>query len=175
MSEESAFEEDDYEEQKDIGAPNPPKVALKRLTDDQDDGKKSKKVTIKILASMPNNAREEEEAFFASNFTVNPVFEYDNPMVASRFISQFKKPRSELMPIATKIMDAFLAEYGSESNYFLTEGRVITDHDETEEIFKRYLEELNVLETALINFSEKIVAPTSVTYDNYSSKIRINI
>ena len=132
---------------------------MKRLTDDQDDGKKSKKVTIKILASMPNN----------------PVFEYDNPMVASRFISQFKKPRSELMPIATKIMDAFLAEYGSESNYFLTEGRVITDHDETEEIFKRYLEELNVLDTALINFSEKIVAPTSVTYDNYSSKIRINI
>jgi hypothetical protein len=116
---------------------------------------------------MPNNAREEEEAFFASKFTVNPVFEYDNPMVASRFISQFKKPRSELMPIATKIMDAFLAEYGSESNYFLTEGRVITDHDETEEIFKRYLEELNVLDTALINFSEKIVAPTSVTYDNY--------
>jgi hypothetical protein len=79
------------------------------------------------------------------------------------------------MPIATKIMDAFLAEYSSESNYFLTEGRVITDQDETEQIFKRYLEELDVLETALINFSEKIVAPTSVTYDNYSSKIRINI
>ena len=36
---------------------------------------------------MPNNAKEEEDAFFASNFTVNPVFEYDNPMVASRFIS----------------------------------------------------------------------------------------
>ena len=79
------------------------------------------------------------------------------------------------MSIATKIMDAFLAEYGNESNYFLTEGRLITDQEETEQIFKNYLEELNVLDTALINFSEKIVAPTSVTYDNYSSKIRINI
>jgi hypothetical protein len=124
---------------------------------------------------MPNNAREQEDAFFESGFTVNPVFEYDNPIVASRFINQFKKPRSELMSIATKIMDAFLAEYGSESNYFLTEGRVITDQDETEEIFKKYLEELNVLDCAVINFSDKIVAPTSVTYDNYSSKIRINI
>lgn len=28
---------------------------------------------------------------------------------------------------------------------------------------------------AIINFSDKIVAPTSVTYDNYSSKIKINI
>ncbi len=52
------------------------------------------------------------------------------------------------MSIATKIMDAFLAEYGSESNYFLTEGRVITDQDETEAIFKQYLEDLNVMECA---------------------------
>ena len=92
MSEESAFEEDDYEEQKDLAPelPNPPKISLKKqatTAEDPDDGKKSKKVTIKILASMPNNAKEEEEAFFASGFTVNPVFEYDNPMVASRFIS----------------------------------------------------------------------------------------
>jgi hypothetical protein len=108
------------------------KKANTMLADENEEGKKKKQVTIKILASMPNNAREEEEPFFASGFTVNPVFEYDNPMVASKFISQFKKPRSELMPIATKIMDAFLAEYGSESNYFLTEGRVITDKDETE-------------------------------------------
>lgn len=79
------------------------------------------------------------------------------------------------MSIATKIMDAFLTEYGSESNYFLTEGRVITDQDETEAIFMKYLEDLNVMDCAQINFSDKIVAPTSVTYDNYSTKIRINI
>lgn len=142
---------------------------------EEDESKKKKQVTIKIIASMPNNAKEEEEAFFESNCTVNPYFEYDNPQVASRFISQFKKPRSELLTVATNIMDAFLAEYGSETNYLHTEGRVITDRDETESIFKSYLEELNVLDTAVINFSEKIVAPTSVTYDNFSSKIRINI
>ena len=90
-------------------------------------------------------------------------------------MSQFKKPRSDLLPIATKIMEAFLNNYGSESNYLLTEGRVITDMEETESIFKQYLEELNVLEVAQINFSDKIVAPTSVTYDNYSTKIKINI
>ena len=42
-------------------------------------------------------------------------------------------------------------------------------------IFKSYLEELNVLDLAVINFRDRIVAPTSVTYDNYSSKIKINI
>ena len=42
-------------------------------------------------------------------------------------MNQFKKPRSDFLPFAQKIMEAFLAHYGSESEYLLTEGRVITD------------------------------------------------
>ena len=52
------------------------------------------------------------------------------------------------MTIATKIMDAFLGEYGSETNYLLTEGRVITDRTETEQIFEQYLIEHNILDVA---------------------------
>ncbi len=33
---------------------------------------KKKKVNVKILASMPRNAKEEEDKFFKSNCTVNP-------------------------------------------------------------------------------------------------------
>lgn len=174
MSEESAFEEDDCDP-KDINENSNVAGAIRKKLDEYDDGKGKKKVTIKILASMPNNAKEEEDAFFESNCTINPTFEYDNPFVANRFISQFKKPRSDLLSVATKIIDAFLDVYGSESNYLMTEGRVITDKEETEAIFYDYLEKLDVLDVAVINFSDKIVAPTSVTYDNYSSKIRINI
>jgi hypothetical protein len=36
------------------------------------EGGKKKKPTIRILASMPRNAREEEEKFFSSGFTINP-------------------------------------------------------------------------------------------------------
>lgn len=89
-------------------------------------------------------------------------------------MTMYKKPNNDLMPVATKILDAFLAEFGSETNYLLTEGRIISDVIETEAIFKTYLEDLGVLEHALIHFSDKIVAPTSVTYDN-NPKIRINI
>jgi hypothetical protein len=124
---------------------------------------------------MPKNAAEEEQKFFESGYTINPQFEYDNLAAASKFINQFKKPRSELLPISIKIIDAFLKQYGSESNYLLTEGRVITDKDETEQIFNNYLDNLGIREHAQINFSDKIVAPTSVTYDNYSPTIKINI
>lgn len=79
------------------------------------------------------------------------------------------------MEEAEKILDAFLAKYGSESNYLQSEGRVIHERGECEKIFKDYLEEHNLLEHAYLNFSSKIVAPTSVTYDNINPKIRVNI
>jgi len=67
-----------------------------------------------------------------------------------------------------------LTKYGSESNYFHTEGRVITEKDECEQIFMNYLEDHGVAEHAIINFTKTMSAPTSVTWDS-SSKIKINI
>lgn len=58
VSEESAFEEDDIEEQKDNPASALTKPQPKKADEICDDGKKKKQVTIKILASMPNNAKE---------------------------------------------------------------------------------------------------------------------
>ena len=81
VSEESAFEEEDYEQVGTGGTGeekkgfNVPKFYVKKYQDDknglnktgcpegacvEDDSKKKKQVTIKILASMPNNAKEEE-------------------------------------------------------------------------------------------------------------------
>ena len=67
--------------------------------------------------------------------------------------------------------------YGTESNYFETEGRQVADKEEVEKIIWEYLDELgpDVKAVARINFSSKNVASTSVTYDNWTSKIRINV
>lgn len=35
---------------------------------------------------MPKNAASEETKFFESGFTNNPIFEYENPVAASKFI-----------------------------------------------------------------------------------------
>ena len=47
------------------------------------------------------------------------------------------------MQIAKKILDSFLACYGSETNYLLTEGKILT-LEETEKYFMDYLEELDI-------------------------------
>ena len=58
-------------------------------------------------------------------------------------MSQFKEPNDEYMLIAKKILDSFLNTYGSESNYLLTEGNILTQ-EETEKYFMDYLEALGV-------------------------------
>ncbi len=45
------------------------------------------------------------------------------------------------MQIAKKILDSFLNYFGSESNYLLTEGNVLSQ-EETEKYFMDYLEDL---------------------------------
>jgi len=89
----------------------------------------------------------------------------------------FPAPKFEYLPQAIKIIDTFLEVYGSESNYFRTEGKLISEREEVEKHIDEYLEELGpeIKAVARVNFSSKNVASTSVTYDNWTSKIRINV
>jgi hypothetical protein len=70
-----------------------------------------------------------------------------------------------------------LEVFGTESNYFETEGRVLESKEEVEKIIWDYLDEHGpeVRAVGRINFSTKNVASTSVTYDNWTNKIRINV
>lgn len=131
----------------------------------------------KLLATMPDNWEEEERKFFESDGSYNPQFEYTHPSINKKFIKMFPEPKDEYMPIAVKILNKFLETYGSESNYLETEGRTITEKEEVEQIINNYLDEhgQELKSVSKINFSTKNVASTSVTYDNISSKIKINV
>lgn len=123
---------------------------------------------------MPKNLEEEQQRFFDSECKVNPIFDYENPQLALKYLSQFKEPNDEYMLIAKKILDSFLGAYGSESNYLLTEGNILTQ-EETEKYFMDYLEALGVADQVVLNFCRNKVAPTSVTHDPKGGKSRINI
>ena len=126
---------------------------------------------------MPANWEEEEKTFFEKEYDYDPQFQYDSPATNKRFLKMFPAPKYEYMPQAIKIIDSFLEVYGSESNYFRSEGRLITEKEDVEKHIDDYLEELGpeIKAVARVNFSSKNVASTSVTYDNWTSKIRINV
>jgi len=54
---------------------------------------------------------------------------------------------------------------------------MMTEKEEVEKYINDYLDELgpDVKAVSKINFSTKNVAATSVTYDNWTNKIRINV
>ena len=64
--------------------------------------------------------------FFESNCTINPVFDYENPVQAYKYLQEFKQPNDEYMQIAKKILDSFLKHYGTETKYLITEGHILT-------------------------------------------------
>jgi len=102
--------------------------------------------------TVPINVAEEEWKFFASNCTLNPQFEYSNNILAEKFLKQFKKPSSEYLKNSIRIMKAFLKKFGSEAEYLMQEGPILTQ-EETKQYIQEYLERLGVQEHITINFS----------------------
>lgn len=126
---------------------------------------------------MPANFEEEEKKFFDANCEYDPQFEYDCPATNKRFLKMFPAPKYDLLPQAIKIMDKYLEINGSESNYQAAGGRKLEDKEEVEDIINEYLDEHGpeVRAVSRIKFSARNVAATSVTYDNWTSLIRINV
>lgn len=118
--------------------------------------------------------KEANEAFFASGYKENPQFEYEDASAAKKFLKQFDEPDGQYLDIAIKIIDSFLREYGTQSNYLACEGKVL-DQEETMMIIESYLSMLGIQELVSVNFNSKQIAPTSVTYDPKTGKCRMNI
>lgn len=78
---------------------------------------------------MPKNLQECQERFFESNFKINPQFEYENAKFAQQFLDQFEEPDESYLETSVKIINSFIKEYGSESNYLEKEGRKLEQEE----------------------------------------------
>eukprot|EP00347_Sterkiella_histriomuscorum_P022540 403338105 len=128
-----------------------------------------------VMCTIPKNLKEQELQFFQSNFTVNPIFTYDNYQLTQRYVNDFLFQKDEeLLKIAVQIIQAFLAQYGSEKDFIVQEGRLLT-REETELYFKNYIGELGLEEHLALNFTHNAIAPTSITHGMNGKKSKINI
>jgi len=74
---------------------------------------------------------------------------------------------------AITFIEAFLKDYGSESNFTHCEGRFISQ-EETSEYYSTYIKALQLEDYLELNFTKNAIAPTSITHTS-SKKSRINI
>ena len=122
----------------------------------------------------PKNQEKEKENFFKSDYHYNPVFEYEGTKEV-KILKMFKEPKGELLPVAERIMKAFLEKYTSYTNYLEVDGGRILTREETEEIFRTYIDNLNLGDFIKLTFSSNTISPTSITHDFRSGMSTITI
>jgi len=123
----------------------------------------------------PLNLEEEEAAFFRNNCKTNPQFTYHKPKLATRILKSFKKPDGNLLPLAIKVLDAFMKTYGSESNFLATDGGELLSLAETKEIFQKYIDDLKLTPYLKLDFSYNTVSPTTISHDPKTGQSIITI
>ncbi len=123
----------------------------------------------------PLNLVEEEETFFRSGCRVNPQFEYKSSKMARRMIRCFKPPAGNLLPLATKIIEAFMKYYGSESQYLEKDGGDVLTLSETKVLFQKYIDDLALTELVTLDYSYNAVSPTTISHDMKTGKSVITL
>ncbi|CAI2360908.1 unnamed protein product [Moneuplotes crassus] len=147
-------------------------------------GPYKKKKNISLLCSVPKNLEEQKKLFFEAECNYNPQFVYDNENLTRKYLKQFfsenKSPegvpqaRNDLLKYATRILKNWLKDFGSESAFLKTEGEIISKED-TESIISKYLQDLEIEKLITLNFTKKMIAPTSIVHDSKKKKSRMNI
>ena len=147
-------------------------------------GPYKKKKNISLAYSQPKNKEEQKNIFFESGYTENPIFVYENENLTRKYLKQFfsdkKSPdgiplaSDDLLKVATKILKAWIGHFKTETSFLQSEGEVLT-REQTEDIISEYLEDLEVQNMIIINFTKNWVAPTSIVHDTKKKKTRMNI
>jgi len=118
----------------------------------------------------PSNLSEQESAFFASGCKINPQFTYENPKMASRMLRLFQKPKGNLLELAIKVIEKFVLEYKSETQFFAEFGGEIINVDQAKDIFNEYIKELGIEEFISLKFSYNTVSNATTTHEAQTGK-----
>ncbi len=116
-------------------------------------------------ANVPSNLEAEECAFFKSECKANPRFHYLNPRLVQHTLALYQKPDETLLPLAVRVIEAFLQLYTSETRHLEDHGGEVLTVEETRTAFQRYIDELKLTELIQIRFAHNTVSPTAITHD----------
>ena len=152
-----------------------PSPSKKRIALVVDPNARKKPISKKCCSSLnPKNLEEQEEEFFESGCLHNPQFIYEQKGGA-KLLKMFKSASGELLSLAMDIMESFLEEYGSYTDYLEGDGGEILSKEETERIFKKYIDNLDLSSHITLSFTSGAVCPTSITHDFKTGNSQINI
>ncbi|CAG9333155.1 unnamed protein product [Blepharisma stoltei] len=122
----------------------------------------------------PLNVSQQQELFFQNSCLTNPILSYSYPNQKSEYLSKFQ-PSSTYLQQAIHILESCLAEFGSESNYFRSDGGELLDQGQTINAIQTYVSELGLTGIVDIVFSEQAIAPAACSYNSKTKKGQVTI
>ena len=122
-----------------------------------------KKEILHIGKIAPINILGQQELFFQSNCTVNPILHYPEGSNLLGYTEKFQ-PHRQYLDIAINIFERGLKDYKSESNFFKS-GYPMLTQEETLQEFQVYLDALGIRNSVEIVFSSNAIAPTAVNHN----------
>lgn len=122
-----------------------------------------KKETLHIGKIAPINILEQQELFFQSNCSINPILIYPEGSNLLGFTDRFL-PHSSCLDTAISILDKCLLDYNSQSDFEKSGSPTLTE-EESLEYFQIYLDRLGIRSSVEIVFSASAIAQTSVNHN----------
>ena len=148
------------------GAPPARKPAQKT----KENKKRRKKLPSLVAESLPTNLEEQREAFFRSGCKIDPQFEY-RVSGKTRAQKAYGTPQRWLLPLAVRILDKVIAEYGSETKYLEKNfGRLLSFEEVGREVHA-YLEREGLAGTVTVNYIDSAASPTSMNGDRLNIRV----
>ena len=129
----------------------------------KDHSTSKKKETLHIGKIAPINILEQQELFFQSNCTINPILQYPEGSNLIGYTERFH-PHSEFLVVAVDILERGLHDYNQHS-LFEKSGSPILTQEESLEQFQIYLDKLGIRNSVEIVFSSSAIAPTAVNHN----------
>jgi hypothetical protein len=134
--------------------------------------RKKKKLPSLVAESLPINLEEERVNFFAKGCNSNPFFRYnDSGHGPTRAIKRYGVPDTTLMPLARRILDATLQEYGSETAYMDQNFGQLLSLEQVGERVHAYLALQGLEQTIAVNYVESAASPTSMNAERMNIRV----
>lgn len=118
---------------------------------------------------------EQEKRKFQFDPKYNPQFEYANDVAENeKRLNRFPSVSDKYLPLAEKILQTVIKEFGSEEAFIAEEGKQLS-REQTNQAITEYLQANGVQSRVKISYATKYIARTAVVNDNGQFWLRVRL
>ncbi|XP_055504654.1 microtubule-associated tyrosine carboxypeptidase 1-like isoform X2 [Leucoraja erinacea] len=127
-----------------------------------------------LVALRPMNVDKEKEAFFKSNYTYNPQFEYSEPLSTS-IMSKYSEASDRFIEQAVRIMKSVVKMYGCYENFEVATGGAMLSKNKIWTCIRSYMRKEGCSGEVVVRLSDDLLSQAVMMVENCRPTLTINL